>query len=217
MKKQLALFALLALTAGAHAQTYDAAVDFSIASNPNGVWTYGFSTTLGGALTLFDQTAGGATPVWRHSVVQNLGTPAIYRNDTGGVINGLPVGGLALHPGAAELAVLRFTAPSAASYSINTQFLDGDFGQTGATILHNGVTLFSNPATSGNPAFNTTVALLAGDTVDIVVDHAGDGFFNDTTGVAAVIQNASSAPEPGTVALLFVGGLVGTLVRRRLG
>ena len=37
----------------AQAAVYDVANDFSIASNPNGVWTYGSENALGDALTLF--------------------------------------------------------------------------------------------------------------------------------------------------------------------
>ena len=40
---------------------YDAAANFSIASNPNGVWTYGYSSTLtpGAGLTLYTMTTNG--------------------------------------------------------------------------------------------------------------------------------------------------------------
>jgi hypothetical protein len=36
-----------------HATVFDVSADFSLASNPNGVWTYGSETTLGGPLTLY--------------------------------------------------------------------------------------------------------------------------------------------------------------------
>jgi len=38
------------------AANYDPAADFSLSSNPNGLWSYGYSITLGGAFTLH-QTA----------------------------------------------------------------------------------------------------------------------------------------------------------------
>ena len=34
------------------AQSYNPAGDFSLAGNPNGVWSYGWSTTLGSAFNL---------------------------------------------------------------------------------------------------------------------------------------------------------------------
>ena len=51
----LLFVALIATVGAAQAASFDAFTDFSTASNPNGVWTYGFETTLGGALTLYDQ------------------------------------------------------------------------------------------------------------------------------------------------------------------
>src|SRR5215469_1133382 len=48
---------LLALaSACAQAQTYDAVKDFSITSNPNGVWSYGWAPTLGGTFNLYSVT-----------------------------------------------------------------------------------------------------------------------------------------------------------------
>jgi hypothetical protein len=44
-----ALLGLL-LASAAQATTFDIHTDFSTASNPNGVWSYGYSTTLGGTL-----------------------------------------------------------------------------------------------------------------------------------------------------------------------
>jgi hypothetical protein len=82
MKRLLTALLALSLPALTHAQTYDATTDFSITQgNANGAWSYGFSSTLGGALTLFDVT--DSFPSWKHSVVQNLGCPTIGRNDTG--------------------------------------------------------------------------------------------------------------------------------------
>jgi hypothetical protein len=54
----------LAMSCGvARANTvYDVAQDFSIASNPNGVWTYGYETTLGGPLTLYSYSTATDHP-----------------------------------------------------------------------------------------------------------------------------------------------------------
>src|SRR5262245_5496133 len=57
----LAIFTLLAILAvaapTAHAgSVYDAAADFSIISNPNGVWSYGYETSLGSTFLLYDET-----------------------------------------------------------------------------------------------------------------------------------------------------------------
>ena len=38
------------------ALSIDAAEDFSLSSNPNGAWSYGYSATVGGTFQLFPQT-----------------------------------------------------------------------------------------------------------------------------------------------------------------
>ena len=225
VKKQLFL-ALTALTLGlltlaplAQAQTYNATPDFSIMNgNPNGVWAYGFSTTLGGAMTLFD-TTDNSFPFWKHSIVQSLGTPTIGRNDTGAVFAGVPVGSLLLHPGQAEFVVLRFTAPSTANYNLLSQAFAGDGGDTELYLLRNsnaGSPLFFAPTTNIDPMFNTTLALAAGDTVDLVIGNKGNFLF-DSTPANFILQNvgSASAPEPGTLVLLTSGGLIWIVRRRR--
>lgn len=212
------LIALGLLAGSAHAQIYNATTDFGIASNPLGVWTYGFSSTLGGSLTLFDTTIAGPPFVgWAHSTVNDLGTPTIAKNISGGSLFGIPDGFVTLHPGASTLTVLRFTAPTTNSYSLASQFFSGDGGETTGFVLHNGATLFSDTTTSDNPTFNTVVSLLAGDTLDIVVGQGSDGYFSDNTPVAATLSVAggSSAPEPGTVVLLLAGTLVCCRRRKR--
>ena len=41
------------LTAASEVASYDLSRDFSIASNPNGVWSYGWKSTLTGAFNIF--------------------------------------------------------------------------------------------------------------------------------------------------------------------
>ena len=54
--------ALLLISLAASAQVrnqvpdYDAVKDFSIQSNPNGVWSYGWESTLGSTLNLYTVT-----------------------------------------------------------------------------------------------------------------------------------------------------------------
>lgn len=218
MKKiLLSLLTLAALAPLAQAQLHDATADFSITNgNANGVWSYGFSTTLGGALTLFDVTDGFIS--WKHSTVQSLGTPTVGRNDTGSVVNGIPVGSLVLHPGPAEYAVLRFTAPTTGAYNLLSQCLVGDFGETEMFVLRNSNAaspLFHSTTTSGNPLFTTGLTLTVGETVELVVGQAGDSFFFDSTPATFTLSGSTSAPEPGTGALIAVGGLLGLGYRSR--
>ena len=124
-----------------------------------------------------------------------------------------------VHPGASVYVVLRFTVPSTANYSIFAQGLAGDIGDTDLSVLRNsnaGSALFFAPTTDTNLSFNTTVALAAGDTIDLVVGNKGS-FLNDSTGAVFTLTNvgAISAPEPGSVVLFTLGGLV-WIVRRRV-
>ncbi|WP_395142431.1 PEP-CTERM sorting domain-containing protein [Armatimonas sp.] len=222
--KRLSLTALtlglFLLGATAQAQTFNATTDFSSTNgNPNGQWSYGFTTTLGGALTLFDTADSSPTlPRWTHSIVQNSGTPTILRNNTGVPVNGVPTGFLLVHPGSSEYFVLRFTVPSTANYSILAQGLVGDIGDTDLSVLRNsnaGVPLFFAPTTNTNPTFSSTLALTAGDTVDFVVGNKGS-FFADSTGAVFTLTTVggASAPEPGSIALFTTGGLI-WIIRRR--
>lgn len=215
----VAALAVLTLATSTSAQTYDATADFGIASNPNGVWSYGVTTSLGGALDLLSVPSSTSEFLfWNHPTLNDLNTPLIAKNISGGSIANIPNGFLTLHPGPTTQAVLRFTAPATASYSLSTQFLTGDHGETTGFVLHNGTTLFSDTTTSDNPSFGTTLTLLAGDTLDIIVDKGTDGYFFDNTPVTLVLQNlsAAAAPEPATLPLFLCSGLV-WLVRRRRG
>lgn len=50
------MFATVAAEPVRASYIYDAAADFSPTSNPNGVWSYGWSATLGGAFQLYTQS-----------------------------------------------------------------------------------------------------------------------------------------------------------------
>ena len=125
-------------------------------------------------------------------------------------------------------AVAQFTAPSAGLYTISATFQTDQIRttMTGAPITGDGTTAYVyiggvslTPiplADPGGAQFGTavsfptsTVALLAGETVDFAV---GGGAF--TTQVDATL---SVVPEPSTWALTFAGlGFVAVVARRRL-
>jgi hypothetical protein len=191
------LFAMLmAMVSGAQAATFDAFTDFSTASNPNGAWTYGFETTLGGALTLYDQPSG--TTVWRHSVVQSLGAPADFITSTTA----------GFHPGQADqFSVFRFTAPSAGAYSLSSSFSPLDSTTTDVHVLLNGVGIFSGIVdASHSPTFTTLLTLGAGSTIDFAVGFGeNNNFFSDSTALTATLRTVEAVAEPGTLMLLGTG------------
>src|SRR5262249_12496729 len=64
---------------------YSAANDFSLASNPNGVWSYGYENTLGASLQLYDIATTNARGTvgldqWSSSLLG--GDPHVIHNRT---------------------------------------------------------------------------------------------------------------------------------------
>jgi hypothetical protein len=209
--------ACLALAGSAQPVIYDATADFTVnVPNPNGVWAYGYTTSLSTALTPFAEYVSDANAfVWRTNL--SLGAPGIYKVTATFPVNSVAPGQLALHPGpGGEYAVLAFTAPAAGQYALNAQFFPGDSGATDATIVLNGNTAtpaFYFPSTDVNPVATGNFALALGDQVRFAVGFAGS-FISDSTPLTATLT-FSPVPEPGTLALLGLGGIIVVLACRR--
>jgi hypothetical protein len=221
------LAVIVGCTGAARATTYDISTDFSTASNPNGVWTYGFSTTLGGTLTLYDQPTTDVSGIqnWRSSTVQSSLVPEDFNNPTGGAVTtctgciALPAHTAAFHPGQhGEFSAYRFTAPSAGIYLLSATFVGIDHGGTDVHILDNGTEIYSaNIATQGDSSSHSeTRTLLLGETIDFAVGVGIDGtYYYDSTSINGSLT-LSAIPEPEIYALLMAGlGLVGFVARRR--
>lgn len=199
--------------------TYDLAADFSTAANPNGVWHYGYSTALGGALILHTSTSAhpayAGIDNWHTDL--GYGVPVILRNSTADAVTNntgtivLTAGQLASHPGTGgEFSVVRFTSPEAGLFNVSGAFLGADLvgASTDVHILLNGSAVFDGNvfgfgAGSGT-SFNSNWSLAAGDTLDFVVGWGNGDFTSDATSVSAVI---TQVPEPTASALLVLGGL----------
>ncbi len=162
MKAALRLFlaSVLALAAPSfsNAQHYDPSADFSIANNPNGVWSYGWQSTLGSIFNLYSEVLPNGHdladfPLWH----LNNNPPLIVKNATGNIV--VPpnttityqVEQLALHPGSAgQYSTLRWTAPSTGSYFLAAAFSGIDYcTQYGGTttdvhVLHNNISVWLN-------------------------------------------------------------------------
>ena len=221
----------------AFATIYNAADDFSSTSNPTGVWSYGWSPTLGGAFNVdtdSTQALGGISGLvqWRgDQPAQADGNPSVFKNTTASPIVfssiTLPAGALALHPGSAgQDAVIQFTAPSAGQYSISAIFTGQDSEGPTSTDVHVYVgttSVFDNLVNGFVP--NSTASLVPslfnlsqGETVDFIVGNGGNGFNNDATGLQADI---TAVPESTTMIagllllLPFGAGLLRTVSTRR--
>jgi hypothetical protein len=193
---------------GGGGTAYDVAGDFTIASNPNGVWSYGYTPTLGGPFSAFPN---GGTSVCGTELWDGGGSDAnINHNQTGADLNCIgftwPVNIVSLHPGSAgEQAVIRFTAPNPGTYHVTAGFSTGDpGGNTLAYVLKNsdgvnplasGLTPLASGPGQGNPgtSFDGDVTLLAGDTIDFAVDYNGSYLF-DNTFLNATITFAGGGP-----------------------
>nr|WP_295663689.1 PEPxxWA-CTERM sorting domain-containing protein [Polymorphobacter sp.] len=198
------LVALL-IAAPAAAATYNPHLDFSNASNPNGVYTYGYEAALGGPLTAF--TSGGAANTqpgaWRTPAVNAF--LGVY--DTGTSI--------LLHPGqSGEYSILRFTVVTAGRYSINGSFSYYGTNTTDVHVLVDDAPVFAGLSDSGHQltGFGFSQLLTAGQTVDFAVGNGGNGYSGDSTLLSATL----AVPEPAAWALMIAGfSLVGVATRRR--
>lgn len=205
----------------AHPASFDPVADFSLAGNPNGPWSYGYSLTLGSPLILHATSgSGGGLDFWNTDI--HIGLPCVVRNSTAAPINwaGTTVfapGGLSLHPGPnGELAILRFMVPTAGQYAVSGAFFGQDYVGPTTTDVHiwlNGTSLFDASVSDYdiNHPFSTMLTLGAGNFLDFAVGIGSNQTdLYDSTGLSATI---TLVPEPATVALL--GLTTGLLFRFR--
>jgi hypothetical protein len=231
MKKILIDTALMALglsATAAYATTFSLAGDFSTASNPNGVWSYGYITPSTGAFTAYTgngNPAFGPLPSWYSPslgidpVLAVNNTTSTYTFSTLTVLPGWAV----FHPGPNDQqSDFRFTAPAGGNYAFNLSFQGADsVGPTSTQVLitSGGNTYYSQAINSFETpfAFNGTLALTAGQVVDIKVDDSGNYLF-DSTMLRGTITSAAMAPvpEPATGTLFALGlAVTGLMLRKK--
>ncbi|MGA2031142.1 MAG: hypothetical protein ABSG68_02695 [Thermoguttaceae bacterium] len=194
------------------AAIYNAANDFSTASNPNGAWSYGeYSGGLSpGTFTLFNK-AGSVGPIdaWWYAST-NPTDPAISHNSGALPYNEISSGTtwlpnqLLLHPYLGP-TVVRFTASAAGEYDVNALFSPAQTQNTfpNAYVYLDGVQEYDQVTASGGVTYAGLLSLHTGDTIDFVV--WGNNSNNKTTALDATVN---LVPEPAT---LVVWSLLGTL------
>jgi hypothetical protein len=190
----------------------DMGVDFSIASNPNGNWTYASASTIGGSLTLLTVTSasggfatiqapGGSGPF----VSANLLGTSLVVTSTSSIT--LDPHEAAMHPAEdGRYAVARLTVPVTLTGTFSVLFdgIDSVGPTTDVHVQVNLATVFSDSiAGTGDTATYTVSGLLtAGTTIDLYVGTGGNDWFYDTTGVTATLTDV---PEPVTLGLFGLG------------
>jgi hypothetical protein len=206
----------------ARADIYDAAADFSATSNPNGVWSYGYSTTLGGTFNLYtthgDFPNLNGTPTGLDSWDKDNGfqPPAVLHNGTNApiIINSTALynpGQLGFHPGPnGENSVIRFTAPATTTYSLASSFtgIDEEGTTTDVHVFVNGVSIYSNLINGYGAVdtFSTSLSLNAGAHVDFIVGYGSNGNYNfDSTGLTATLV---TVPEPTSFVLAAIATIM---------
>jgi len=187
------------------AQTYSPGGSFETGwntrRNPNGAWSYGYSSGFLSPITLYDKTArnginGPNTLYWLSSSVDNRTSPAAEFNygpsSNDGNINFLANEFLLVAGIGGQYSDAIFTAPADGEYFLDGSFRGAQYGVgTVAGIVSGGKVVFRSDVTSAGQLapFRFTLNLQAGNTVVFSVG-AGGGAQN--TGLRVTITRPCS-------------------------
>ena len=207
----------------AYATTYSAVNDFSLAGNPNGVWSYLYGGTLLG--TEEHVTTGNSTGLdiwWSAKPVPDSADVGRNFTNSAVTVSGtivVPTNYLLLDTESYSNVDVRFTAVSAATYTITGNFMGIDIYERShpVEIIDNGVVIFAGTIAGygQNDAFNLTRSLNAGDVLDFE-SLTGATYTYLSTGLAVTI--ASGTPEPSACGLILAGlSLIGVASWRKGG
>lgn len=221
--------AVLGLVAGAAGQArsdiWNAAADYgagyAAGLNPNGAWTYGWTSSLTSGLNVYTSQAvipPGNFESWYDPKEYAQLTPTVYQNAGSAVSNGnidIPAGALILHgggPSGNDYSDVVWTAPYSGTFSLTATFTGRQTGapngnyQTDAYVLENGTTLFSKYLDSDGESgsLSELLSLAAGDTIVFAVGIEGTGLHGESTQLDATITTTTlSVPEPSSLTLLL--------------
>ena len=157
---------------------YSASHNFSTRLNPNSVWSYGFTTRVGGPFTLY---ATSGTTFFSGEVgwfgpipgVPLRGSHWLWR-PPGVVPNVLDMG-----PGPSSYTVVRWTAPSRGRWDVVGEFFGTGLTTGDVHVLRNGSAVFNSPLNGSDAApFSLTIDVVPGDTIDFAAGP-GPGGNND--------------------------------------
>ena len=157
---------------------YSAAHDFSTRLNPNSVWSYGYTTSVGGPFTLY--SISGATffsgEVGWFGPIPGAGASWLSAG----------CGAARRHPGcsghgtwASSYTVVRWTAPSRGRWDVVGQFFGTGLTTGDVHVLRNGTPVFDSALNGSQVApFSLPIDVAPGDTIDFAAGP-GPGGNND--------------------------------------
>ncbi len=203
--------------------TYNARQDFSEVDNPNGVWSYGYSYTLGGSMEVYPDYLTDYTgeSTWRDDNLNDThDIPNISERDV--TFWGFTLGpdDLIIHPGPdSEYSIIRWTAPDDGTVDVEAGFAGIHFGNTEVFVYHNADMLYDAALYGYAVAtpFNDNLSVNAGDTIDFAVGmvvNAGAA----STSCSAIIEFAPetpAVPEPSTFIVWSLLSICALAFRRR--
>lgn len=189
-------------------QSFDPATSFESGwitrSNPNGVWSYGFSNGFMGAISLYNKTRqnginGPNTQFWLSSEANHNTSPAVEFNNGPANNDGnidLLRNELLLVAGVdGQYSDLVFSAPVSGEYSINGNFRGAQFDiGTVVGVVAGGKIVFQSKVISDRQIipFSIRVGLKAG---EAAVFSAGPGGGSQNTGLAVTITEHCLATD----------------------
>lgn len=197
---------------------------FSSSDNPNGNWTYGWTSSLGDSFNTYvnNENRDGIDfwYDWYGSGVEGPdldphrypSTPFVAYNGSSTRevfhVSDFPAGSVILMPGAfTEYSVVRWTAPATQTVRLFTTFSSGAivFWPTADVhVLLNGRDIYSELVGKNSEPhrFDDTLSLNTGDTLDFAVGPGNSGSIFDSVVLDVTI---SAVPEPKSWATLALG------------
>jgi hypothetical protein len=186
------------------------------ASNPNGPWTYGGYDDVASparVFTVIPFVAAPPNPQHEDSWLLPSGQFQGWANNTGDVVPAItvnttagplspccgidPIGShkIFMHPGPGGRSIfdditVRWTAPGAGAIDVRANWIQRHFAPQRASVLINGVLVFTALATTGagTTYSATSLPVAAGDIIDFVLDQGPTGYGGGSTEFDAAID-----------------------------
>jgi hypothetical protein len=196
---------------------YDVERDFSLAGNPNGVWTYGAKSALAGPLTPLSFARNGSPGSWEYAAGV---WPAIYHNGSSSVF--VTDGGSGFYPPRAvwyaagedgsprNFGAIRFTVPTGGAgiyrvaTSVRTGLSGGGSQDADYHVVYGTTELFGQfiPA-NGSASYTNDLMLQDGETVDFLIGRGADGrqYGSILKIKAALTWLTNATPQPPVIVL----------------